>query len=337
MRERLRFVWRILDPVIFVAGVLVHLVTKRTPAISFLSMRRLYVATDGRLNDAAARASALVRKPERVDVAEGALGRLNTAELELIASALERDGYHVFDAKLDGAVCDRIIEYTLSTPARLTPTPDGGPATAVYERGATPLAPRYEFDEQQALGTHDLQRLATDDSLLAVARAYLGCEPVNDLVAMWWSPPTGTAASSAAAQLFHFDMDRLKFLKFFVYLTDVDLEHGPHVYVRGSHPRKPKALRRDERISDDEMAGAYGADSIVELAGERGTVLAVDTRGFHKGKVPEAGDRLLFQVEYANSLFGMTYNTITVDDGWAPEARGQIERRPRVFSRFRRA
>jgi hypothetical protein len=129
-------------------------------------------------------------------------------------------------------------------------------------------------------------------------------------------------------------MDRLKFIKFFVYLTDVDETHGPHVYVARSHIRKPKAVRRDGRIPDDEIVRTYGPDAIVEITGERGTILAVDTRGFHKGKAPESGDRLLFQVEYANNLFGVPYDRIRVGRDWSERALGQLRRYPTIFERF---
>ena len=149
--------------------------------------------------------------------------------------------------------------------------------------------------------------------------------------------PYRESPSSEAAQLFHFDMDRLKFIKFFIYLTDVDEEHGPHVYVARSHVRKPSLVRRDGRIVDEEILSAYGADAIVEITGPQGTILAVDTRGFHKGRAPEAGDRLMFQVEYANSLFGVPYNRICVGRDWSEAALEQLHDHPAVFERFEQA
>ena len=45
----------------------------------------------------------------------------------------------------------------------------------------------------------------------------------------------------------------------------------------------------------------------MELQGEKGQIIAVDTRGLHKGKILTDGHRLLFQVEFTNSLFGKNY------------------------------
>jgi hypothetical protein len=333
MRARLRFLWLFVDPFLFAAGLVHYARTKRTPLTAAGSLRRLFVATDGRVNDAGGRLSSILHPPAPIGLVTGALGELDVRDVDRIANDIHQHGYHVFDVRLESDVCERIVDFARSSPASLTPAPAIGPSEAVYDP-ASPLATRYDLAESRILELAELQQLATDETLMAVAQAYLGCRPVNDLVAMWWSAAHGGGPSSAAAQLFHFDMDRLKFLKFFVYLSDVDEAHGPHVYVDSSHVRKPKPMRRDGRIPDDEVIAQYGENAIIELTGERGTILAVDTRGFHKGKALETGDRLLFQVEYANSLFGVPYNRVSVSTQWSQIALTQIRRYPAIFERF---
>jgi hypothetical protein len=137
-----------------------------------------------------------------------------------------------------------------------------------------------------------------------VADAYLNCEASFAGVAMWRSLAFGSEPSSEAAQQFHSDRDHLQFLKFFIYLTDVTEDTGPHVYVRGSHRVRPQELRRDVRFTDDEVLACYDRNAIIEQCGPRGTVLAVDTSGLHKGKLPERNERLMLQFEFASSLFG---------------------------------
>ena len=56
------------------------------------------------------------------------------------------------------------------------------------------------------------------------------------------------------AQLYHFDLDRPKWLKFFIYLNDVEnLDHGPHSYIKNTHKvfAKPYKIliKRYQRIS----------------------------------------------------------------------------------------
>jgi hypothetical protein len=156
-----------------------------------------------------------------------------------------------------------------------------------------------------------LRRLLTDRSVLALAQGFLRSSVVIDPPTMWWSTPGNGKASSAAAQLFHVDLDRLRWLNVNFLLSDVDSTNGPHVYVRTSQRRKPAALLRDGRYSDEEVAAHYPND-IVEIGGRRGTIFITDNRGFHKGKNLQQGTRLLFQMILASSSFGHTYPPVQV-------------------------
>ena len=62
-----------------------------------------------------------------------------------------------------------------------------------------------------------------------------------------------------------------------------------------------------EGVSDAEVEANFGIPNMLEICGKRGTILAVDTRGLHKGKDLTKGKRLLFQIEFANSMFGQYY------------------------------
>jgi hypothetical protein len=139
-------------------------------------------------------------------------------------------------------------------------------------------------------------------------------------------------ASSAAAQHYHFDMDRVKFLEFFFYLTDVTSESGPHCSVAGSHRRKPRVLLRDARIDDEEIRRHYPNDRIVEITGSRRTIVAADTRGFHKGKPLTQGDRLILEFELVTSLFGADYSTIVLNERFSDVFRAAVARDRRTYA-----
>lgn len=151
---------------------------------------------------------------------------------------------------------------------------------------------------------------------------------------MWWSTPALKEPSSEAAQLYHFDMDRIKFLKFFIYLTDVTPSTGPHCFVAGSHRRKPAALLRDGRFQDHELERHYAPERFVEITGPKGTVLAADTRGFHKGKPLETGSRLIFQVEFAVNMFGASRRLIEINEAFTSKFIDLTHRYPYVYSNF---
>ena len=158
---------------------------------------------------------------------------------------------------------------------------------------------------------------------------------------MWWSPTFGEAPGDEAAQYFHFDFDPAPFwLHFFIYLTDVGPDNGPHVYVRGTHlsgrPQlKPLISRGYVRISDAEMVDKVGKENIVELCGSRGTILAVDTRGYHKGKMPTANHRLVAQMIFACPQFNIHAPRQPLPSNIVPELATALHDRPSVYERFR--
>ncbi len=148
--------------------------------------------------------------------------------------------------------------------------------------------------------------LVNDLGIREIIGRYLECEPVFDLVAAWWSFPSG-AASSKSAQLYHFDMDRVRWLKVFVYLTDVGLDNGPHAFIQGSHRTIGSKVMHDGRYSDDEVFRMYPKQDEIILTGPAGTVFIEDTLGFHKGLPVQSGKRFVFEYEYSINSFGYPY------------------------------
>ena len=67
------------------------------------------------------------------------------------------------------------------------------------------------------------------------------------------------------AQYFHYDNDFKKFLKIFIYLSDVDFESGPHSFVQYSHNKKKFKHLISKRLSDSEIINSYGKENIKEL------------------------------------------------------------------------
>ena len=194
-----------------------------------------------------------------------------------------------------------------------------------------PCSNRYLFRLPQIATCSAAMELALDESVAGIARDYLRCEPIIDHVTMWWTAPGPRHMESAAAQRFHFDLDRSRFVKAFVYLTDVGSENGPHCYVRGSHTHVPADIQHDGRFDDALVARAFGEDAITTIEGPAGTVFFADTRGIHKGLPCRSGHRLIFQLEFACSLFGAPLKRVPVST--LPEnLRGRVESKPYRFS-----
>ncbi len=301
--------------------------TGTTPRFAYSAMRKLRGCEDSgpfdRLVAQARREHQLLDLPdEPVGLAAGHLGE--------VVDGLRRDGDVVLPELLDTATCDGLDAVARRHQATLVGGESAG--TGLWDPDR-PQARRYDLAESDLVADPAVQRIVADPSLLAVAQRYLGAAPVQDLVAMWWSAVAtdDEAQADAAAQRFHFDLDRLAFLKVFVYLTDVDHDTGPHVFVAGSHQELPLDLRRDGR-HDDEVVSAALPGRTVEIAGPRGTVFLADTAGLHKGLPLRRDHRLVFQTEYAVSLFGAPYTSpLVAGDGPLAEAAMEY---PSVFRRF---
>jgi hypothetical protein len=267
-------------------------------------------------------------------------GVVQDEERKSALSALRETGYYVFQRKIPGDMCDRLLQFALTQPSEVSPM-DGQTAAdktnEIYVRGE-PRAVRYFFDPVDLLKNTDVQSLIADLSLAAVAQDYLGARPVIDVLSMWWLTDFAERPDSQAAQFFHFDMDRPKWVKIFIYLTDVQASTGPHSFVAGSHKTGgiPQHFldKGYARLADEEVRNAYPESSIREIVAPRGTILAEDTRGLHKGKHIVKGDRLMLQIQYSNCLFGGDYPRISFQEKIIPALRESVSRFPRLYSAY---
>jgi len=167
----------------------------------------------------------------------------------------------------------------------------------------------YEVGDQSTIiSIPEVRELSNDHKLLSIVRDYLGAEPIQTQASSWWSANVNKLEQAKAAQKFHQDRTYKKFVKLFLYLTDVTKENGCHVYVPYSMPNhfrlrkggvQPPKNRLSERVSDEYIEKNY--DEIVYLTGPMGTMNLVDTQGWHKGNVPRRGQyRLLIQLEWSS-------------------------------------
>ena len=149
--------------------------------------------------------------------------------------------------------------------------------------------------------------LITGVPVLRLAAAYLGCIPTLSGLSAYWSLPG--AAPALYTQQFHRDLDDWRFVKLFVYLTDVDHDAGPHAYVRQSHlsPARLRASPYSQQAVD-----RYGRDKVLTMLGPRGTAFIADTYGIHAGTVPTRQPRLLLQAQYSLlPVYAFDYTPVT--------------------------
>jgi hypothetical protein len=123
---------------------------------------------------------------------------------------------------------------------------------------------------------------------------------------LWWIFPTSPSEHDlhlASLDRFHFDLDDWQTLKFFFYLTPVDQDAGPHVYMRGSHRYRRWKHQMTLLVgqSTDEVMAAYGRENLLSLTGEGGFGFAEDPFGFHTGTAPRLTPRLMMEVAFGVS------------------------------------
>jgi len=308
-----------------------------TDPVAYYDMLEAFSLTGGVTNDLLCR---LLNHPRQVFSHTGLLGAPNSADIEVLITELQHKGYLVFPSLLDEKTCDELTRFALSISGVANAMDEGEahqPPSGIYRRDK-PTSTKFHYDASRILENHNVQKLLVDNSLLSLIQGYLGSLPIVDIVTMWWTSAFKSSPDCEAAQSWHFDMDRPKWLKVFFYLTDVGPENGPHSFIEGTHRRFgiPFALRSKGyvRLTDEEISNHFTKERIVQMTGKRGTVIVEDTRGLHKGMPVITGDRLILQFEYCVSLYGGKLPLLRFPVSEGDSFRRQRAETPDVFEAF---
>lgn len=331
------------DWIYLVAGWGIFSSTRKTPSFSYQALIRLFCQSRGSSND---RLSGLITffNNQAIDFNGqcGVLGSIDEATLTAHTADLREKGYVLFPSVLPKEMCDRLVSFALETPA-VVRLMDGESVPVDKLMRYDPLNPsavRYDIPTQRLLDNKDIQGLLADPSLLAIAQSYFNCIPRADVLSMWWHSNFRSHPDSEAAQLYHFDMDRIRWLKIFIYLTDVGPEDGPHNFVSGSHRTDgipAEILNKGyNRLSDDEVIQSFGKAKCVEFCAPRGSVIVEDTRGLHKGDVVKANgrSRLMLQLQFSNSLFGGSIPASQLGTISHPELAKRVKNNSLIYEQY---
>lgn len=338
----MRFIYRSFKSIaLLIWGLWCYSKTGATNGSAYQAMIWLFCISRGKSNDIVS--SIHAKRSTKIELSDhhGVLGNMNEQYNSKLVKQLRRDGFIFFPSQLPSEMCDRLMEFAMKTPATLRPMDnENKPSSAqrAYFDPNKPLAVRYDYDTNDLLAQEDVQALLADSSLLTIVQEYLGCQPVADVLSMWWHTDFNEHPDSEAAQLFHFDMDRFKWLKVFIYLTDVGPDNGPHSFVRGTHKSGAipfDILRRGYvRISDQEVALRYPEADILSFTAPRGSIIIEDTRGLHKGHNLKSESRLILQLQFSNFLFGANCPRAKLNKIVSPKLAALLESSPTIYRQY---
>ena len=185
-----------------------------------------------------------------------------------------------------------------------------------YFNSRNPEAVLYEMDTNFLLEQPIIHEILLNENIYLIAKKYFDSEPFLDHVSLSITSNYNKAMEpdSKAAQLYHFDLDRPKWLKFLIYLNDVDEKNGPHCYVEGTHKTNgiPFNIRSRgyKRIMDYEIQSLNLNKHI--FYGKAGSAIIEDTIGLHKGSVVQSGYRILLNIQVNSSMFGIPYEKVSI-------------------------
>jgi hypothetical protein len=252
----------------------------------------------------------MIRAIDRLQRRHFGLGlpkEVDDAQAAAIANALGEAGHAPLGSINDQAVADMraYLETQMVDPG------DDRPFCDVAAARDANVA---QYPMPAVVGCPHLAAIASDPTTLAAVAHHLGALPTVLGYTAWWS--FAGRSEAREAQIFHFDLDDYRICKLFIYLTDVDAESGPHIYVEGTHRPENVAQARQIwpggeadfdawylqrlRKTDAEVERVFNHRPAT-LIGPSGTTFVANTRGIHKGLLPDSADRLVCQVLYGVS------------------------------------
>ena len=196
---------------------------------------------------------------------------------------------------------------------------------------------KFTYQSNDLLNNHEIQNLLINNNILRISQEYLGSAPLIDNVSAWWSFPTQKPDSNAA-QLWHFDFERPRWIKVFFYLTDCNESNGPHCFIEKSHKNRgiPLSIRTKmySRIEDDYVNNFFDKNAIKVITAKKKSILFEDTRGLHKGMKVKEGKRLILQFQYSSSMFGAKTDKLKFPNSISKEFLDFKNNYPKILENF---
>lgn len=213
---------------------------------------------------------------------------------------------------------------------------------AVPSLGDVPADQNYACYEYLDLwSSPHILEYATQDRILDLAQAYLGCTPTLYSINAFWSFPN--RQPHPYSQLFHRDWEDYRSLVIFTLLTPVwSPEEGAHYYVAESHDVKTfERLLSARGVTGADAESLSGRDGKViapaamrlfehsarRFDGPAGQAFCGDGYGLHRAVVPRSSPRLLLWFRFGN-FYNETMYKVPLRGAARAEAQRALQRIP---------
>src|SRR4051794_5119082 len=246
---------------------------------------------------------------EQVELTEGAARMARDLQSDGVAVGSVRDLLPAHDDLFERAsrhACDLVHGHDdlLGRRARRSAVALAPPAkpTSATKSFVVELLGRHPHFEPES----PIVQLALHEQLRGLIHQYVRMHLRLHDLNVWLNLPSGEEPQ--LSQRWHRDEpDDRHILKAFVYLRDVPPGAGPLSYVRGSHRAAGRRMQLPAtwdgygfRVSDEDVEAQFGAENVVTVPGEAGTVVVTDTRGYHRGGWAVDQERLVLMALYAS-------------------------------------
>jgi hypothetical protein len=211
-------------------------------------------------------------------------------------NGFKKNGYIILDKKLDSVICDKIISsFEKCISDNNTWVDDTKSDTRLF------YAQKY---------IKEIDCILNNNLYNSISRKFYGKKINQKFSLMNKVVPTENNLGSGAG--WHRDSPTSHQLKVLIYLSDVEKGNGQFQYIENSFKKFDifKTVLRYKwtdkyRFSENEIS-KYIKDfktKIVDITGEKGTIVIVDTKGIHRGAPIEFGKRYaMFNYYYKDKI-----------------------------------
>lgn len=299
-------------------GFFIFKIIKKTPNFFYQAYVKSYCLTNAKIKKSLTK---LCSKNVKINNLNESNILSKNLDYTKVIRNLKNEGYHIFEEKISEDIIKKLRDFSKNVKCDVY-NDDGEYLSTYYDSSKYKVSSKYEVPISDILSNEIIKQIALDDGFKKIATLYFNTKPIVSDLSLWWSPVRiikqnyNLEIKNQSAQMFHFDLDRISWLKLFIYLSDTDENSGPHEYVKGSHitGAKPIELLKMgyNRLSDKQINDYYDKNKIKKILGKKGTMFIGDTSCYHRGHPPIKNDRLLLVIEFSNSMFGASYKKINI-------------------------